>query len=82
VSETRDDLSELINKCSASIKQLQRVVAVALAVALFAEGLAKLVEVSAPALRAVSGIAILVVVGAVFLIGILTWTRARFIRLL
>jgi hypothetical protein len=82
VRQTRDELTELISRCSASIKRLRWIVAFAIAVALLVDGLSTVLERSTPISRAIGGISVLVILGALFLIGILMWTRARFIRML
>ena len=81
MSQTQRQIAELIDRYTASIKRLQRVVAFSLGIALSAAGLSTVVEGSATFVMAISAISVLVTLGALFLLAILTWARARFIRM-
>jgi hypothetical protein len=81
VSQTRGQIPELIDRYTASINRLQRVIACSLGIALSAAGLSTVVEGTARFLRAISAVSVLITLGALFLVGIQRWARARFIRM-
>ena len=80
VSQTPGEIEELIKRYSASIKRLKRVLALALGAAVLLAGLSMVLNGAAQLLEAMTGILVLVIIGALLLIGILTWSRAQAVR--